>query len=138
MASNPYKPPKVSVDPTGGRDVLLCPYCSYAIELTWWRYFTSRRFVCPRCGRKSKLGTGPSYWLLYLPVLVFGPPAISFFGLTILGIIYLPRDAEWLMLDTYAFVGVWGILYLLTLPIDRMVAVRYRRLLAIDEKSNAA
>jgi len=42
------------------------------------------------------------------------------------------------MLDTYAFVGVWGILYLLTLPIDRMVAVRYRRLLAIDEKSNAA
>lgn len=59
----------------------------------------------------------------------------------VVAIVYFPKDEDlflWLMLDTYSVIGICAIVILISLPLDRVVSVRYRSLVPMNEKRNAA
>jgi uncharacterized protein (DUF983 family) len=130
LTHDPYRTPAAPLDTPDKR--LTCPYCANRFPYTWKRYFKLRQ-VCPHCARKSKFGTGAAYWLVYVPVLVLIPPVVAFVGTSIISMVLVPDDPLWIALETHTIIGLWVVLYLLTLPVDRAIDLHFRKLVPVHE-----
>ena len=123
-----YDPYQIPASRLGSVDKeLTCPYCAAAFSFTWKRYFRIRQ-QCPRCRRKSKFKTGLVYWVVYVPLIAGVPPATAFVGTAIISMVLIPDDPLWIAMETHVMAGLWAILYLLSLPIDRAIDLHFRRL----------
>ena len=135
MIPDPYRTPAAHLH--AAEKALTCPYCEQTFLFTWRRYFKLRQ-VCPHCGRRSKFSGGAGYWLVYIPLIGGGPPAIAFVGSAMISMVLMPEDPLWIVFETHAMVGIWAVMFLLGFPIDRAVDLNLRKLVPMSEKVDAA
>ena len=137
---NPYEPPRAPLDTSKiERGYLRCPYCEHDFRLTWKRYWKSPfgTHTCPECGGKSKLSTGPGYWLVYLPALAISPLAVVVLAIIVSSIVAGPEQTrKWLFTPHGIEIALAGSILIPLLvfpPLDRMINTRFRKLRRMQE-----
>jgi hypothetical protein len=101
-----------------------CPYCSYEFPVTWGRYLRAGfgRYLCPSCGKESKLGKSKKYRLV-----VHLPLGIVCAIVTV--VLWLSTSGSWVTVPVAICVCL-----AIGIPVDRYVEEKLRQLQPLEKR----